>query len=57
VVAEAEKMIPDSKQRLEAGLTDLKSLVVWSCSCRVDFIGGGRARDSWRQKDGGGGGH
>ena len=30
VVAEAEKMIPDSKQRLEAGLTDLKALLVRS---------------------------
>jgi hypothetical protein len=28
VVAEAEKMIPDAKQRLEAGVTDLKALLV-----------------------------
>ena len=30
VVAEAEKMIPDAKQRLEAGVTDLKALLVLS---------------------------
>ena len=32
VIAEAERMIPDAQRRLEAGLTDLKALLVRCCA-------------------------